>query len=56
MMVDPGIDPVCGMAVDPGSAAAQVHHDGVTYSFCSEACSQTFMADPGQFVTASPPA
>jgi P-type Cu+ transporter len=35
-------DPVCGMPVDPASAAAQRTTDDVTYYFCSESCVQKF--------------
>jgi len=44
-------DPVCGMTVDPGSAAAEVEHAGTRYSFCSTGCAATFRADPERFVT-----
>ena len=39
-------DPVCGMQIRPEDAAASEEHDGRTFYFCSEACHQTFMADP----------
>jgi Cu+-exporting ATPase len=42
-------DPVCGMNIDPATAAATVEHDGQTYYFCSEACHQQFVADPEKF-------
>ena len=42
-------DPVCGMAVDPGSAISTVH-EGKTYYFCSESCRTKFRADPASFV------
>ena len=45
-------DPVCGMRVDPGQAAAQTVYDGVAYYFCSEACRRAFEEDPEQFVRA----
>jgi P-type Cu+ transporter len=38
------IDPVCGMKVDPGSAAAKVEADGTTYFFCSIGCRDEFLA------------
>ena len=40
------IDPVCGMRVDPESAAAQVTIDGVTTYFCAPGCRDTFLAGP----------
>ena len=39
-------DPVCGMEVDPATAAGQSTHDGKTYYFCSEVCKQKFDARP----------
>ena len=44
-------DPVCGMNVDPVSAAGQSSHAGTTYVFCSSSCKQKFDADPGRYVT-----
>ena len=35
-------DPVCGMPVDPATAAARRTADDVTYFFCSERCVQQF--------------
>lgn len=43
-------DPVCGMNVDPKSAAGTATHDGKTYHFCSKACYQKFTAKPQQYV------
>jgi YHS domain-containing protein len=40
------LDPVCGMTVDPDTAAEQVEHDGQVYSFCGAGCAATFRADP----------
>ncbi|TNU73002.1 heavy metal translocating P-type ATPase [Miniimonas arenae] len=42
-------DPVCGMSIDPATAAATREHDGVTFSFCSEHCAATFDADPHRY-------
>ena len=39
-------DPVCGMAVDPATAARQITYNGKTYYFCSEVCKQKFDARP----------
>jgi YHS domain-containing protein len=44
------IDPVCRMAVDPGSAPAQTHHEGHTYYFCSSECAWAFRERPGRYV------
>ena len=38
------IDPVCGMAVDPESAAGTLTHAGSTYYFCSRDCLNQFSA------------
>ncbi len=35
-------DPICGMEIDPGRAAATETRDGVTYYFCSKSCADTF--------------
>ncbi len=44
-------DPVCGMTVDPDtSKGGSDQHAGVTFYFCSEACRDQFVADPGRFV------
>jgi Cu+-exporting ATPase len=42
-------DPVCGMEIDPSSAAASEEHEGQTFSFCSQACRQAFVADPDAY-------
>jgi Cu+-exporting ATPase len=42
-------DPVCGMEIDPETAAASEEHGGKTYFFCSESCHQRFVAAPDQF-------
>lgn len=48
------IDPVCGMTVDPASAAGSVSHDGKTYHFCSRHCRDKFAADPNRFLGPAP--
>ena len=47
-------DPVCGMKVDPKSAAGSHQHGGVTYYFCSKHCLAQFQADPAKYLTKSP--
>jgi YHS domain-containing protein/uncharacterized membrane protein YraQ (UPF0718 family) len=42
-------DPVCGMSVDPASAAATATHDGVRHRFCSTGCRDAFTADPRRY-------
>ena len=49
------IDPVCGMTVTPGTAAASREADGTTYYFCSAHCAATFDADPTRYTAASTP-
>ena len=46
------IDPVCGMTVNQGAAAASVAHGGRTYYFCSQRCFSKFRANPAQFANA----
>lgn len=40
------VDPVCGMTVDPETAAASVEHDGEAYYFCCEGCADAFVEQP----------
>lgn len=39
-------DPVCGMTIDPDTAAAKRDYQGNTYYFCSQNCTDTFDKDP----------
>jgi Cu+-exporting ATPase len=39
-------DPVCGMEIDPGTAAASEEYEGQQYYFCSASCQEKFKADP----------
>ncbi|TXN25313.1 heavy metal translocating P-type ATPase [Methylobacterium sp. WL19] len=43
-------DPVCGMAVDPGTAMHRTVHDGHSYDFCSNGCRTKFEADPQRYL------
>jgi len=43
------LDPVCGMKIDPKSAAAKRTHEGKTFYFCSAGCANQFDADPHKF-------
>ena len=43
------IDPVCGMAVDPSTAAAEACHDGTKVFFCAEGCRDAFVATPERY-------
>ena len=38
------LDPICGMTVDPTTAAGSFKHEGTTYYFCSKGCLQKFIA------------
>ncbi|HKT33343.1 MAG TPA: heavy metal translocating P-type ATPase [Nitrospira sp.] len=40
------IDPICGMTVDPATAAGRYGYKGTTYYFCAVSCLETFKADP----------
>jgi class 3 adenylate cyclase len=43
------IDPVCHMRVDIERAAGSLHHEGVSYWFCSMDCAARFAANPERF-------
>lgn len=47
-------DPVCGMEVDPATAAGSSEYEGTTYYFCSTGCKRQFDKDPQAFVAQSP--
>lgn len=42
-------DPVCGMTVDTGTAAARSTFDGESYFFCSVHCRDQFDANPERY-------
>jgi Cu+-exporting ATPase len=44
------IDPVCGMTVNPDSAAGSYAFKGQTYYFCSRHCLNKFREDPDSFL------
>jgi Cu+-exporting ATPase len=44
-------DPVCGMDVDPASAAGTEEYAGQTYSFCSQRCLERFRERPQDFAS-----
>jgi YHS domain-containing protein/uncharacterized membrane protein YraQ (UPF0718 family) len=46
-------DPVCGMSVDPATAAAIRNHDGRNYFFCAVGCAEAFEADPERYLASS---
>ena len=43
-------DPVCGMDVDPKTAAGNSEYNGQTYYFCSPGCKKSFDKAPAKFV------
>ncbi|MBA3769517.1 MAG: cadmium-translocating P-type ATPase [Blastocatellia bacterium] len=45
---DTFIDPICGMTVEPNTAAVSYEHDGTTYYFCSKGCLNKFLAEKEQ--------
>jgi len=44
------IDPICGMNVEPNSAAGRHVHNGQTYYFCSQHCLAKFKEEPDKFL------
>ena len=43
-------DPVCGMDIDPATAAGTSEYKGQTYYFCSPGCKRSFEKDPEKYV------
>ncbi len=48
-------DPVCGMKVDPATAAHATDHGGIKYHFCSATCLTRFKAEPEKYAAGAPP-
>ena len=46
-------DPVCGMSIDPATAAAVRSHAGRNYFFCAPGCAEAFDADPQRYLAPS---
>ena len=44
------IDPVCGMDVDPKTAAGKSDYQGKTYYFCAPGCKKAFDKEPQKYV------
>jgi Cu+-exporting ATPase len=44
------LDPVCGMTVEPATAAGRFEHGGRSYYFCSTHCLHAFRASPDKFI------
>jgi Cu+-exporting ATPase len=50
------IDPVCGMTVEPDTAAARFDYQGRTYLFCSKHCLAKFKGEPAKYTGQAKPA
>ena len=48
-----GLDPVCGMEVNPMSAEAQSEYGGQSFYFCSAGCKQRFDSNPEPYIDAT---
>lgn len=44
-------DPVCGMEIDPASAAGSSEYRGQTHYFCNLNCKQSFDAEPEKYAS-----
>jgi YHS domain-containing protein len=44
------VDPICGMEIDPKTAAGTSEYQGQTYYFCSLGCKRTFDQDPQRYI------
>lgn len=49
-MANTVIDPVCGMEIDPNTAAGTSEYRGQTYYFCAPGCKRSFDKDPEKYV------
>jgi Cu+-exporting ATPase len=45
-------DPVCGMMVDPKTAAGKSEYQGKMYYFCSPGCKKDFDKEPQKYLNA----
>jgi P-type Cu+ transporter len=52
MATTTAIDPVCGTAVTPDSAAARREFEGTTYYMCSATCTVKFDTHPREYAEA----
>ena len=51
--IDPTVDPVCGMTVDPDQARQNgltLTHEGTEYAFCGKGCLLEFRDDPTTYL------
>lgn len=46
-------DLVCGMDVDPETAAGKSEFQGETYYFCSQGCKKAFDKEPEKYIAQS---
>jgi Cu+-exporting ATPase len=53
-MADTVRDPVCGMDIEPSTAAGESEHNGQTYYFCSPGCKHSFDQDPEKYMQPAP--
>jgi Cu+-exporting ATPase len=44
-------DPVCGMDIDPETAAGTSEYNGQTYYFCAPGCKKSFDKEPEKYVS-----
>ena len=54
--MNPSIDPICGMTVDPNHSAGSHVHKGQTYFFCSTHCLDRFRREPERYLKPAAPA
>jgi Cu+-exporting ATPase len=52
-MANTGRDPVCGMDIDPATAAGKSEYKGQTYYFCSLGCKKSFDKEPEKYLAQS---
>src|SRR5215472_5949543 len=48
------IDPICGMTVDPATAAGSHEYNGQRFYFCGLSCLEQFRANPERALVHSP--
>lgn len=48
------IDPICGMTVEPETAAGRYDYHGTTYYFCAVSCLERFREDPERALSKKP--
>lgn len=52
-MANTVIDPVCGMEIDPATAAGISEYQGQTYYFCAPGCKASFDKNPEKYLNRS---